>query len=126
MGSISTLRMSVARCGRQSSHFLNRFARVPVSGLIAQYDEPATTNRIDHPPSIMRQVLVQRLLIQGLLNYDFTDEYYDSFILDVSKWISEGRVKYREDIVDGLAKRSERFHRYVGGKKLWQTPGPSK
>jgi NADPH-dependent curcumin reductase len=97
---------------------LNRLARVPVSGLIAQYDEPVTAGYIDHLPATMRQVLVQRLLIQGLLNYDFTDKYYDTFVHEVSKWISEGRVKYREDIVDGLVNAPTAFIGMLIGKNF--------
>jgi NADPH-dependent curcumin reductase CurA len=36
----------------------------------------------------MRQILNQSLLVQGLLNYDLTEQYYDDFIRDVSGWIA--------------------------------------
>ncbi|HEY1679997.1 MAG TPA: NADP-dependent oxidoreductase [Candidatus Sulfotelmatobacter sp.] len=81
---------------------LNRFARVPVSGLVAQYDGGPETQSIGHLATTMRQILNQRLLIRGFINYDFAEQYYASFLRDVATWISEGRVKYRETIVDGL------------------------
>jgi hypothetical protein len=43
------------------------------------------------------------------INYDFTDELYADFQRDVSKGISEGRIKYREDIVDDLENVPEAF-----------------
>jgi NADPH-dependent curcumin reductase len=97
---------------------LNRFARVPVSELIAQYDSLANTEGTDHLPATMRQILSQRLLVQGLINYDFTDELYADFQREVSKGISEGRIKYREDIVDDLENAPEAFMGMLAGKNF--------
>jgi hypothetical protein len=57
----------------------------------------------------MRQLLNQRILVQGFLNYDLTERYYDDFIRDVSAWIAEGKVKYKEDIVEGLENAPQAF-----------------
>jgi NADPH-dependent curcumin reductase len=97
---------------------LNRFARVPVSGLVAHYDGPRNTEPMDLLPATMRQILNQRLLVQGLLNYDFTEEHYEDFLRDVSQWISEGRIKYREDIVEGLENAPLAFIGMLEGKNF--------
>jgi NADPH-dependent curcumin reductase len=81
---------------------LNRFARVPVSGIISHYDSPSDTSGPDRLPDTMRRVISQRLLIQGFLNFDYTEKLYDEFQSEVSKGITEGHIKYREDIVEGL------------------------
>jgi NADPH-dependent curcumin reductase CurA len=81
---------------------LNRFARVPVSGIISYYDSPSDTSGPDRLPDTMRRVISQRLLIQGFLNFDYTEKLYDEFQSEVSKGITEGHIKYREDIVEGL------------------------
>jgi NADPH-dependent curcumin reductase CurA len=80
---------------------LNRFARVPVSGLIAQYDS-APTDGPNVLRETMRLVISQRLLIQGFLNFDYAERLYSEFQTEVAKGITSGRIKYREDIVDGL------------------------
>ena len=54
---------------------LNRFARVPVCGLIAQYDGGAETETAGQLATTMRQILTQRLLVRGFINYDFAEEY---------------------------------------------------
>ena len=80
---------------------LNPFARIPVCGLIAQYNAtelPPGPNRL---PLLMRNVLTKRLLIRGFIVTDFA-ALFDDFIRDVSQWVREGRIRYREDIVDGL------------------------
>jgi NADPH-dependent curcumin reductase CurA len=97
---------------------LNRFARVPVSGLVAQYDGPDKTGAVDNLAATMRQILNQRIRVQGFINYDFTKEYYAHFLRDVPKWISEGRVKYREDIVDGLESAPRAFIGMLAGQNF--------
>ncbi|MDR3746656.1 MAG: NADP-dependent oxidoreductase [Acidobacteriota bacterium] len=97
---------------------LNRFARVPVSGLVAQYDGGGETEARDRLAATMRQILNQRILVRGFINYDFAKEYYADFLCDVAKWISEGRVKFREDIIDGLENAPQAFIGMLAGKNF--------
>jgi NADPH-dependent curcumin reductase len=79
---------------------LNAFARVPVCGLIAQYNDIGAT-----PPkwalSMMRSVLTKRLTIRGFIVSDFAARQAD-FLRDMSQWVREGKVKYREFVTDGI------------------------
>jgi NADPH-dependent curcumin reductase CurA len=80
---------------------LNNFARVPVCGLIAHYnatDLPAGPNRV---PLVMHSILVKRLTFRGFIVWDFASQFPD-FLRDMSGWLREGRIKYQEDITDGL------------------------
>ena len=80
---------------------LNNFARIPVCGLIAHYNVselPAGPNRV---PLVMHSILVKRLTFRGFIVWDFASQFPD-FLRDMSGWLREGRVKYREDITDGL------------------------
>lgn len=97
---------------------LNRFARVPVSGLVAQYDGGPEANSAGTLAATMRQILNQRLHVQGFINYDFAKQYYGAFVHDVTKWIAEGRVKYREDIVDGLENAPRKFIGMLAGQNF--------
>src|SRR2546426_11154391 len=81
---------------------LNDFARVPVSGLIAQYNGVPPGDGTDRLPTTMRQVLSKKLTIRGFINYDFAPEHYADFLREVGAGIAAGRIRYREDIVDGL------------------------
>lgn len=97
---------------------LNRFARVPVSGLIAQYDGDPETQPAAQSAATMRQVLNQRILIRGFINYDFAKEYHADFLRDVERWVSEGRIKYRETIVDGLESAPKAFIGMLTGQNF--------
>jgi len=88
---------------------LNRFARVPVCGLVAQYDGNGATQSAGHLATTMRQILSQRILVRGFINYDFAKQYHADFLRDVERWVSEGRIKYRKTIVDGLESAPKAF-----------------
>lgn len=80
---------------------LNDFARVPVCGLIAQYNAtelPPGPNRV---PQLFRAILSKRLTLRGFIVWDFAARA-DDFRRDVSAWLREGRIKFREDVVEGL------------------------
>ncbi|WP_407181078.1 NADP-dependent oxidoreductase [Bradyrhizobium sp. STM 3562] len=79
---------------------LNNFARVPVCGLIAHYNDTEAK-----PPkwaaSLMRAILTKRLTLRGFIVSDFAARH-DDFLRDMSQWVREGKVKYKEFITEGL------------------------
>jgi NADPH-dependent curcumin reductase CurA len=81
---------------------LNDFARVPVSGLIAQYNGVPQSDGTDRLPVTVREILSKRLTIRGFIYYDFASEHYADFLREVGAGIAAGRIRYREDVVDGL------------------------
>ena len=80
---------------------LNNFARVPVCGLIAHY------NQTELPPGPDRMSLLQGLILQrsikmqGFIISNYRHRVPD-FVGDMSDWLAAGKIKYREDMVDGL------------------------
>jgi NADPH-dependent curcumin reductase CurA len=88
---------------------LNKFARVPVSGLIAHYNDAETGDDTDRLPATMLAILRKSLTVRGFINYDFASEHFPAFLREVGAGIADGRIRYREDIVDGLDKAPEAF-----------------
>lgn len=80
---------------------LNTHARVPVIGGIAGYNAASPPGGPDRTPWLMRQVLVKRLRIQGMIVWDYAGMEAD-FRREVGAWVREGKVRYREHVVDGL------------------------
>src|SRR4030088_621898 len=68
---------------------LNAFARVPVCGLIAQYNATEATVP-KWAASMMRNVLTKRLTIRGFIVSDFAARHAD-FLRDMSQWVREAR-----------------------------------
>jgi NADPH-dependent curcumin reductase len=87
---------------------LNNFARVPVCGLIANYNATALPEGPDRTPALMRMVLTKRLRVQGFIVFDYVQQTGD-FLRDAGGWIREGKLKYKEDIVEGLENAPKAF-----------------
>jgi NADPH-dependent curcumin reductase CurA len=104
---------------------LNLNARVPLCGLMAQMSSSVRTDAAsgrngssgssadsyggDRLSLLLRTTLSRRLLIRGFINYDFEATHYKEFQKDMSAWLAEGRMHYREDIVTGLETAPEAF-----------------
>lgn len=96
---------------------LNDFARIPVCGLIAYYNDDAGGHGPDRLQSWMRATLSKRLTIRGFIVSDFADQT-DAFLRDVGGWIKDGTLKYREDVVEGLANAPEAFIGLLKGRNF--------
>ncbi len=79
---------------------LNAFARIPVCGLISEYNNFGETNP-KWAGALMRAVLVKRLTIRGFIVSDFAARHGD-FLRDMSQWFREGKLKHREFVTEGL------------------------
>jgi NADPH-dependent curcumin reductase CurA len=95
----------------------NPFARVPVCGLIAQYNMTELPPGPDRVPLLLRNVLTKRLNIRGFIVWDFAARQED-FLRDVAAWIKDGRIKYREDIAEGLENAPQTFIGLLKGKNF--------
>ena len=88
---------------------INQNARIPLCGLIADYN--ATEPR---PAPNLRPLLVKRALIKGFIISDHPGRAGD-FQRDASGWVRAGQLKYREDIVDGLDNAPSAFLKLFAG-----------
>jgi NADPH-dependent curcumin reductase len=96
---------------------LNDFARIPVCGLIAQYNMTELPPGPDRTPQIFRQILTRRLTIRGFIVWDFAD-HAEAFERDVSTWLKQGKIKYKEDVVEGLENAPQAFLGLLQGKNF--------
>ena len=82
---------------------LNEFARVPVCGLVAHYNDTAPPPGPDRMSQLMSLILTRRLTVRGfIVGDDPHARLYPEFVRQMGTWLGEGRVRYREDIIDGL------------------------
>jgi hypothetical protein len=75
---------------------MNLFSRIVVCGLIAEYNatEP-------YGYKMLRSVLVNRIKMQGMIVYDWKDAYGEA-LKGLSGYLAEGKLNYRESIVEGI------------------------
>ncbi|MEH1968304.1 MULTISPECIES: NADP-dependent oxidoreductase [unclassified Nostoc] len=82
---------------------INLGARIPLVGLISEY------NAISTPPGPnLRPLLIKRALIKGFLVGDYQHRFND-FLHDVSGWLQSGQLKYKEDVAVGLENAPSAF-----------------
>ena len=97
---------------------LNKFARVPVSGLIAHYNDAGQADGSDRLPATMREILTKSLTVRGFINYDFAAEHFPAFLREVGAGIAAGRIRYREDFVESLDRAPEALIGMLEGRNF--------
>jgi len=95
----------------------NRFARVALCGLIAQYNGVSQTDG-DRLAETLRVMLTKNMTVRGFFNTEFVEEYYPQFLRIVSAAITDGRITYREDVTEGLERAPEAFLRMLRGQNV--------
>ena len=96
---------------------LNNFARIPVCGLISGYNATSLPEGPDRTPVLLRSILTKRLTFHGFIVTDFWTQYPD-FLRDVGGWLREGKVKYREDVAEGIENTVSAFQGMLKGKNF--------
>jgi NADPH-dependent curcumin reductase CurA len=75
---------------------LNLGARIPLCGLIAEYNATESA-----PGPNLRPLLVRRAMIKGFIVSDHNDRA-PAFLHEMTPLVRDGKIKYREDVVEGL------------------------
>ncbi len=90
---------------------LNPFGRVSVCGQISQYNLQAP----EPGPRLLGQILVKQLKVEGFIVTRF-QERWPQGIAQMARWIHEGKIRYREDIVEGFENTPRAFIDMLEGK----------
>lgn len=96
---------------------LNNFARVPVCGLIAHYNQTELPPGPDRMSQLQGLILRRSLKMQGFIVGNHRDRI-PAFIADMSEWLAAGKVKYREDLVTGLENAPQAFLGLFSGQNF--------
>jgi NADPH-dependent curcumin reductase len=103
---------------RAVQRHLNLYARVPVCGLVAGYNATSAPEGPDRSEALMRLVLTKSLTIRGFIQNEFEREHFGSFLEEMSAWVAEGRVRYREDVTHGLENAVDAFVGMLAGRNF--------
>lgn len=97
---------------------LNTSARIPVCGLVSGYNATGLPDGPDRLALLMGTILKKRIRMQGFIIFDDYGHRFDEFWKDVSPWVAEGKIKYREEIVDGLENAPDAFIGLLHGRNF--------
>ncbi|MGC1330963.1 NADP-dependent oxidoreductase [Pseudomonas sp.] len=88
---------------------LNPCARIPVCGLIAQYNATELPPGPDRLSLLPRLLLTKRIRMQGFIVFDDFGDRQAEFIAAMLPWVRDGKVRFREDVVEGLENAPQAF-----------------
>ena len=103
---------------REVGRHYNLYARVPVCGLVADYNATSSPEGPDRLPAYMRLILTKSLTVRGFIQGEFTRTHGPDFLRDMPGWEADGSVRYREDVVDGLENAPEAFRGMLAGRNF--------
>ncbi|SIS03765.1 NADPH2:quinone reductase/hypothetical protein [Peribacillus simplex] len=93
---------------------LNDFARVPLCGIISSYNKNPNE---DVGPRIQPLLLKTHSLIKGFLVGDYRERFEEGY-RDLTKWLSQGKLKSEETIIEGFENVPKAFLDLFEGKNL--------
>ncbi len=87
--------------------------RVVLCGAIAQYNDDASRPG----PNNLQMLITHRGRMEGFVVLDYMDRAGEA-IADLGRWVSEGKMTYRTDVVDGLDNAPEALDRLFTGANM--------
>jgi NADPH-dependent curcumin reductase CurA len=97
---------------------LNTKARIPLCGLIAQYNATALPAGPDRLGLLTGTLLTKRIRMQGFIIFDDYGARFGEFLAPMSEWVRQGHIRYREDMVEGLENAPQAFIGMLGGSNF--------
>lgn len=92
---------------------INKHARIVLCGQISTYN--ASQPEMGPRPELT--LIVRSALMQGFIVHDYQDEY-PAGISQLSRWLREGQLKYRETIIEGLENAPKAFIGLFTGQNI--------
>jgi len=77
---------------------MNPLGRIPVCGMISAYNNFGS---ISEGVTTLSNLIYNRIRMQGFVVYEF-EPLRAQFLTDMKRWMKEGKIKYRETMVDAL------------------------
>ncbi|MEQ8349748.1 MAG: NADP-dependent oxidoreductase [Sneathiellaceae bacterium] len=90
---------------------INLHARIIICGVISVYN---SIGKPDVGPRNLRNLLINRAVMSGFLFTDYADRM-DEAVRDLSGWLLDGSMTYREDVVEGFEAMPDTLARVLQG-----------
>ena len=88
---------------------LNPKARIPLCGTVAHYNDTGVASGPDRLPAFIGTLLKKRIRMQGFIIFDDYAPHFPAFRTLMTDWLRQGKIHYREQVVDGLESAPSAF-----------------
>jgi NADPH-dependent curcumin reductase CurA len=92
---------------------INLKARIVICGAISQYNNTTPVKG----PSNYLSLLVNRARMEGIVVFDYADRYHLG-VAQLGKWLKEGKINSKEDVVQGLEQFPQALNMLFEGKNF--------
>jgi NADPH-dependent curcumin reductase CurA len=92
---------------------INTRARIAVCGQISQYN----AEQPEMGPRWMGQLIMKQAKVEGFLVMQFADRFEEG-LKQMATWLREKRIKYREDVAEGLENAPAAFIGMMQGRNI--------
>jgi NADPH-dependent curcumin reductase CurA len=92
---------------------MNPFGRVALCGLMSEYNQSMP----EPGPRMLRDILVKQLRVEGFLFSRFQNRWGEA-VAQIAQWLSDGKLKSREEIVDGFTNLPQAFIGLLEGRNI--------
>ncbi|MFA9231290.1 MAG: NADP-dependent oxidoreductase [Microgenomates group bacterium] len=97
---------------------LNTGARVPVCGLVSQYNATGMAEGPDRLSWLMGQILRKRLTLRGFIIFQDFGHLYPEFAKAMVAWLAAGKIQYFEEMIEGLEAAPNAFIGLLRGENF--------
>jgi NADPH-dependent curcumin reductase CurA len=92
---------------------INTRARIAVCGQISQYN----ADKPEMGPRWLSQLIAKQARVEGFLVMQFAERYEEA-LKQLAAWLRDGKIRYREDVADGLENAPAAFIGMMQGKNI--------
>src|SRR5699024_576697 len=92
---------------------INKYARIIICGQIALYN----LDKPDEGPRVQTNLLINSALMKGFIVSDYQDRFKEGLV-QLAEWVAQGKIQYRENIVEGLENAPDAFLGLFKGENL--------
>ena len=97
---------------------LNPSARIPVCGLISQYNATSLPDGPDRMNMLMGMILRKRMTMRGFIVFDDFGHLYPEFAKQMGDWVTSGKIQYLEDMIEGMENAPTAFIGLLRGENF--------
>ncbi|MFM2486933.1 NADP-dependent oxidoreductase [Celerinatantimonas yamalensis] len=97
---------------------LNTSARIPVCGLVSQYNATQLPDGPDRLSLLVATLLKKRARMQGFIIFDDYGSHFGEFYQQMGEWLAQGKIHYKEQIVEGFEQAPEAFADLLEGRNF--------